>query len=150
MYFDTYEEVDATGQRRLCTSRFRDIPALAEGSTIDTDSPLWYPAWLGDPQAWPDGISTHGRPSLPPNSAMRSRATLYCVPIPGEAEWAREIYGQCARWRWSATCPLARPPLLCLIHGVRGSSCSICSRAPAGPRRAANPVRRAFRKALQL
>ena len=63
IYLDTFEAADPQGNRSLHCGRYRD-----NNSSIPTDATLV-------------DQSRH--------NVLRNRQTLYCVPIPGEAEWVK-------------------------------------------------------------
>lgn len=65
-YMDLYEvKNEKTGATRLCPGRYKDIAECGVGEEIITDSPR---CEAGD------------------------RLTYYCIPIPGENQWVKEIY----------------------------------------------------------
>ncbi|XP_042219539.1 LOW QUALITY PROTEIN: mini-chromosome maintenance complex-binding protein-like [Homarus americanus] len=64
-FLETYVENKITGATRLQPGRYKDIAECGAGETILTDSPR---CEIGD------------------------RLTYYCVPVPGENDWVKQIY----------------------------------------------------------
>eukprot|EP00118_Oscarella_pearsei_P020443 m.221372 g.221372 ORF g.221372 m.221372 type:complete len:192 (+) comp39959_c0_seq36:64-639(+) len=71
-YLGTYEAIDLkTHLKAVKTSKFRDI-ADCFGEEVTADSP---------------------------GSAILQRQTLYCVPVPGESDWVKEVHRRNSRFQ---------------------------------------------------
>ncbi|XP_071949146.1 mini-chromosome maintenance complex-binding protein-like [Antedon mediterranea] len=82
-YIGAYEIIDKTsGQKEIKCGMYRDIAECSTHQHIDMNAATTVPM---------------------------DRQTLYCVPLPGENQWVKDIYADQSKCKQSTTCHNSRP-----------------------------------------